>query len=204
MWFWYLWLCICPTPGLHSPSDRVQRLQAALHEGMHPHSQPRHRRIPPGEAKQQHCCEEDQVNAPHCMCLKRTRGVFVLVGLLANSGWLTFFFIGQKQHHVLMPHEKSPRMHFFMPAKQPTISNESIDEGRGSFEIYWLSGKLSGLKQCIQVLYIIVTWYIYMVHRQPTEKVLLSQIQIRHDIVLKGLSGVNQPVSLLSEAVHGY
>ena len=52
--------CVCPT-GIHGSSDRVQRLQETVHERMYSHSQPRHGRVPPREAQQQHRREEDQV-----------------------------------------------------------------------------------------------------------------------------------------------
>ncbi len=47
--------------GLHTTHDGIQRKQAAVPEGLCAHHQPRHRRIRPGEAEQQHPSEENQV-----------------------------------------------------------------------------------------------------------------------------------------------
>ena len=49
--------------GFKCSSNSLQGLQEAVHERVHPHREPWHRRIQTGETQQQHSCEENQVGS---------------------------------------------------------------------------------------------------------------------------------------------
>lgn len=79
--------------GFKCSSNSLQGIQEAVHERVHPHCEPRHRRVQTGKTQQQYSCEEDQVGRTQKNAYKSCNYLILILTFVVSTRVFVHVFI---------------------------------------------------------------------------------------------------------------